>query len=244
MNSQRRFYRNVRTHPREFGGLVDFPLRNEDSMFGDPLLQDQGEPPVPPPYTVLGSPPTYNGTHHPTAPPTLSPWWETEAREILCSQQFQLIQRLLRFRLYGQKDSLRHTLQHCWTCKLDKILVLLKDNEQPLPELEKNQKVDKIMELVDTIRDFSHVGWRWAPYNAADMDAEQIAANIDEESYSLFRRIRFEDWVRHLAGYEVESVDDLFFQHRILTHKIRCYLLRHRNEREKYIQVTEVTRLT
>ncbi|KAI9733523.1 MAG: hypothetical protein M1835_003429 [Candelina submexicana] len=108
--------------------------------------------------------------------------------------------------------------------------------------LEKDQKMDKILELVDPTRDFSQVGWRWAPYNAINTDVEQIAANIEEESYSLFRRIRFEDWVRYLTGYEEESVEDLFFQHRVLTHKIRCYLLRHRDERGKYTQVTEKLR--
>jgi len=237
MDSQDESYREPPTSPAEFEAPVDFPQGIEDGVFHHPALQGQGEPLAPPHYTAAWSPPTYEATEIRHA-------HETEAQEVLCSQQFQLIQCLLRFGLYGEKASLCHTLQHYETYELDNILVLLKDDEQHLAELEKDQKVNEILELVGPIRTFSHVSWRWAPFTAADMDAEQIAASIDEESYSLFRKVRFEDWVRHFAGYEEESVNRLFLLHGVLTRKICCHLLIHGDEREKYIQVEEVSRLS
>lgn len=95
--------------------------------------------------------------------------------------------------------------------------------------------MNKILELVSPIRTFSHVSWRWAPFTVVDMDAEQIAASINEESYSLFRKVRFKDWVRHFAGYKEESVNRLFLLYRVLTRKICCHLLIYSDEREKYI---------
>lgn len=239
MDSQDDSYRDPPSSPREIGIPVDNPSNTEDDCFHHLASEDSGEPSVSSPDTVLGSPPTYEAS----LGPEIRHQHEIEATEILCSQQFQLIQRLLRFRLFGQKDSLRHTLQHR-TCNLDKILVLLKDNGQSLAELEKNQKVDTILELVEPTRNSSDIGWRWSPYNAAGMDAQQIATKINEESYSLFRRIRFEDWVRYLMGYEEAFVEEMFSQHTVLTCRLHSYLLRHGNESENYTQVAEVSRLT
>ncbi len=98
-----------------------------------------------PSYTKLASPPpNYEAFER-----------ETEAKTILRGQDFQSITQILRFRLYGHKDSLRQVLQHRWDCQLGEILIDLhsirfRDDHQAVAKLSKAQKIEVILGLVES----------------------------------------------------------------------------------------------
>lgn len=129
--------------------------------------------------------------------------WETQAKTILRGQDFQSITQILRFRLYGHKDSLRQVLQRRWDCQLVKILFNLYPTgpeayHQAFAKLSKAHKIEKILKLIQPTQTPSPVYWNWKPYKAAnETDAGKIAADIDEESCSLFRRVPFSDWLNN-----------------------------------------------
>ena len=171
---------------------------------------------------------------------------ETEAKTILRGQDFQSITQILRFRLYGHKDSLRQVLQHRWDCQLGEILIGLhptrfRDDHQAVAKLSKAQKIEVILGLVEPTQSPSPGYWSWKPYKAAnETDAGKIAADIDEESCSLFRKVPFRDWLRHAVGYQEQSVDQLVFQHENLSRRLSWYLCRHPEENHKYFEVKKV----
>ncbi len=195
--------------------------------------------------SVFDDLPSYTGLMPP--PPNYEVFeTEKEANTILRSQDFQSITQILRFRLYGHKDSLRQVLQHRWDCHLVEILIGLrplkfKDDHQAVAKLSKAQKIEVILGLVEPTQSPSPVHWSWKPWKAADeTDAGRIAADIDEESCSQFRKVPFMDWLRHAVGYQEDSVDQLVFQHENLSHSLFCYLCRHSEEKPKYFEVKKV----
>lgn len=83
--------------------------------------------------------------------------------------------------------------------------------------------------------------WNWAPCAVrGDADVVKIATDISIESYSLFSQIPFEDWLKHALGYEVDSVDDLFFQHRYMSVRLCSFLRRNPKELDGFLKVKEV----
>lgn len=113
-----------------------------------------------------------------------SPWWETEARKLICSGPTELIPHLLRFRCYGQKDSLYDALQHCETLRLNKILTGLTAKET-VPTFQDAQLVENIMKLVEPAYPSPNLIWPWEPRQTEDLDIEQIANVISHGSLSL-----------------------------------------------------------
>lgn len=189
--------------------------------------------------------PSYTGLAPP--PPDFEAFeWETQAKTILHGQDFPSITQVLRFRLYGHKDSLRQVLHHRWDCRLDEILVglhltRLKDDPQAIVKSSRAQKIELILELVEPTQPPSSMDWNWKPYKAAsETDPREIAAAIDEESCSLFRMVPFRDWLRLAIGYQEESVDQLLFQHQYLSRRLSWYLCRHPEEIHKYFEVKKV----
>lgn len=174
--------------------------------------------------------------------------WEMDARTILQGWDFYSIQQILRFRLYGHADSLRHALKYRWAYSLDQILLLRPNRvdrgHRTTAELKKDRKVEEILESVESTRLLLPMGWSWVPYKATgETDTEKIAADIDEESCSLFRKVPFENWLRYSVGYEEESVDELFFLHECLSRRLHSYLRRHHEETKKYVEVMKVNYL-
>lgn len=170
---------------------------------------------------------------------------EEQAKTILLSQDFLSITQILRFRLFGHKDLLQQVLQHRWDSQLGKILISLnpswlKDDLQADIDLNKAQKIKAILEIVEPTQSLPAC-WNWKPYKAAtETNIRKIAADIDEESCSLFRRISFTDWLRYAIGYKEESVNQLVFQHEVLCHRLSWYLNRHPEEIDKYLEVKKV----
>lgn len=176
-------------------------------------------------------------------------WWEAETKTILQGQDFLSIQQVLRFRLYGEKDSLRHLLQHRSESWLDQILLGLRPTRVGAShhagvKLNKDQKVVKILATVEPNRPSSPMGESWAPYKAAGQtEVKKIAADVAEDSGRQFNAVTFEDWVRSSIGYTEESVEGLLSQHAALSRRLHSYLRRHPSERDKYAKVKKVNQL-
>ncbi len=85
--------------------------------------------------------------------------------------------------------------------------------------------------------------WVWQPDDAKNMDAEQIAADVEKESSLRFSRVSFRDWVSHFAGHRKESVKFLVLLHQLLCQNIHEHLKRHPKEKEKYKDVATVSLL-
>ena len=171
------------------------------------------------------------------------PWWEIDGLEILRSRKVNLVPGLLRFRLYGNKESLQDGLRDYSLIELDKILCSLATREPQPVAINKEQKVDQILDLVEPILLSCDFGSVWRPSEMANMDAPYIASCIHDESCAFFREVRFEDWVRHALGYAEQSVIQLFRKHKRISFRIRRYISANPMERETFSQVEEVSRL-
>ena len=191
----------------------------------DSQVQSVNEPQL----ALTPTPPTYEAVER-----------ETEVKKILLSQDFQSIIQILRFRLYEHKDSLQ-VLQHRWSNSLDKILINLDPTRLKDNDLSRTQYIDAILRLVEpTPPSPVCCSWSrsWKPTN--ETDARKIAAEINEESCSLFRKVSFTDWLRHAIGYQEESVAQLLFQHDCLSTRLSSHLRRHLEEIRKYLEVKKV----
>ncbi|KAL9124562.1 MAG: hypothetical protein Q9217_006116 [Psora testacea] len=179
-------------------------------------------------------------------PPNTS--WEAEAKTMLQDQDFMSIQQILRFRLYGEKDSLRHLLLCRSEYWLDQILLGLRPTRVGASHhtgvnLNRDQKVTEILATVEPNRPSSPMGESWAPYRAADeTDVKKIAADVAEDSGRQFNAVTFEDWFRSSIGYTEESVEGLLSQHTALSRRLHSYLRRHPSERDKYEKVEKELR--
>lgn len=171
----------------------------------------------------------------PTPP---SPWWEMEVIKILQSREPNLIVQLLRFRLYGTTEFLRHTLHQLWTINLDNVVSLLQHQEAFHGHRE--QKVNKIIELAELRLPLPSPVSSWRPRQATNQQPLQIGCDISKESRSMFEKVDFSAWVRYALGYEEDSVQRLFTQHGCISIRIRWYLDRYPMQRPLYIRVMEV----
>ena len=168
---------------------------------------------------------------------------EEQAKTILSSKDFLSIAQILRFRLFRHKDSLQRILENRWDYTLGKILISLnpswsKYDLQSVNDLKKAQKINAILEIVEPTPSLPAC-WKWKPSNAAtETDIKKIAADIDAESCSSFRRISFIDWLRYAIGYREESVDQLIFQHELLYQQLSEYLRQNPREVIKHLEIT------
>ncbi len=229
MDSQGQSSQNQPTHSMRPGSCNS---STENDILRDPSTEGQGESQAPPAYGKFFDQPRQALQLQQLFS------FEAEAKKILCSDNLQLIQPLLRFGLYGDENSLRHNLQHIRTFKLDHILTALLGDTQMI--VEKDRKVNKILDLVESDRTPPNVGSDWEPRDTIAMDAEQIASRIELESHLLFKNIRVEHCLKHAIGWMERSIKNLFVQHRCFSFKIRCYLREYPMEREKFIHVEEV----
>lgn len=174
--------------------------------------------------------------------PVLNQRWETEARKIICSGQIELLYQLLRFRFYGQKDSLHDALQDCETSRLNEILARLTD-EGTNAKCQHTQIVEKIVELVEPTCPSPNLFWHWEPRQAKDLHVKHIADVINQGTLSLLAHVRFEDCLRHALDYTERSVETLVSQYRCIAFRIRCYLREHPTVTKTYHQVEQVSHL-
>ena len=196
-----------------------------DSIFGLPTLQRR----ILPPQIASESPSAFHVRH------------EVQIADILHARSPWLVQSLFRFGLFGVTDSLRRTLQDIPVSSLDDILAILQCPEQP-SMLQQMQKIEKIIGLVEFDQSNSFSNWRWTPYNGESMHPDDIANEIDTESYRRVQDIHFEDWVRYFATAAGKIIDNLFHEHRLLAYNIHTHICAHRQEREKYVDVSEVSK--
>ena len=173
MDSQAQSYGGLGNCANDLRTSSEFLHCIEPNILGDlPSYTELGS--QPPHYKVFGpSVPAlpFDGAQRREVSPLLdlnqrSPWWETEARTILLGQDFQSIELILQFRLYGHKDALRDVLRRRWECKLDRILSIIPHTESkddPVTELKKDQKVEEILERVEPRHPVS-LPWSWKPY--------------------------------------------------------------------------------
>ncbi|KAI9766710.1 MAG: hypothetical protein M1840_006354 [Geoglossum simile] len=174
---------------------------------------------------------------------TILCWLENETVKILQGDNLDDLKRLFRFRLY-QDDSLpRYGLRDRPRVTLDTLLILLRleaGNQEPLPDLDVDQKVQGILGLLPQRPPPPNLVWEWTPQDALyKTDVESIATEIDRASYSQFRQIPFEGWVRYVLGYPEASVEKFLDQHHILCHQLSCFLSNQPEASKKFSQVEE-----
>jgi len=103
------------------------------------------------------------------------------------------------------------------------------------------QKVEKIVKLVEPTCPFSLPPRLLKPWQMKNVDTEQIADVIEQESLSLLEHVRFEDWLRHSLGYAERSVENLIRGQDCIAIRIPCYLRRYPAMTDTYRQVEQVS---
>lgn len=166
---------------------------------------------------------------------------EAEAITILYSQNFPRIMQILRFRLYGHTESLQWVLQYFQDHQLDRFFMMLGATHQAITNLDKAEKVEAILELVESTRPPLLLPQSWRFLESQDVRSPlSIATDIDDMSCSLLKDVPFEDWLRHALGYEEHSVNRFFIYHEDLRNSLSSYLCYYPEEYHKYLKVKKV----
>ncbi|KAH0559422.1 hypothetical protein GP486_004056, partial [Trichoglossum hirsutum] len=163
---------------------------------------------------------------------TILCWLENETVKILRGDNLDDLKRLFRFRLYQDDSLLRSGLRDRPRVTLDTLLILLRleaGNQEPLPDLDVDQKIQGILELLPQRSPPPDLVWEWTPQDAL-------------ASYLQFGQIPFEGWVRYALGYPEASVGKFLDQHHILCRQLSCFLSNHPEASKKFSQVEEKLR--
>ncbi|KAI9767332.1 MAG: hypothetical protein M1840_005741 [Geoglossum simile] len=138
---------------------------------------------------------------------------------------------------------LRSGLQDRPGVTLDTLLILLRleaGNQEPLPDLDVDQKIQGILGLLPQRSPPPNLVWEWIPQDALyEMDMKSVTTEINRASYLQFRQIPFEGWVRYALGYPEASVEKFLDQHHILCRQLSCFLSNYPKASKKFSQVEE-----
>ena len=173
------------------------------------------------------------------------PWWEAEAENTLRGNNLQAIRLLYRYRTYEDSSIPASILRTNWTPTLDAFLHQLTVetcSRHDVDDLDLDQKVKMLLKWLEPSRPADRNWWH-PPIPAMHLNASDLASELNEQSWLLFRDITFSDFVREALypGETVEPIETFKDWHDSLFHEILDYLARFPAEEEKFVQVQQVS---
>lgn len=168
-------------------------------------------------------------------------WWEDGAKNILRENDLQNIKLICRFRIYSDENLSREILHMRWLSLLNTFFLNLhKDDRQAVNDLNKDQKVEKILKKLVSSLSFSDSSNIQKLHKLLqEENVSQSVLDLNEASCSAFKRIFFSDWARSARDSHelIDLVNDFLDWHDSLQNIVKSCLRDNSDEMKKYVQM-------